>query len=143
MNTKTRLPVCLLLAILAACSGCSNKDANRNAVDGEVTLDGKPVEQGSILFIPVDGTEGAATGGPIQAGHYRISKTQGAATGWNRVEIHAVRKTGKMIPKGFGTTGEMIDEQVDIAPPRYNSASILKTEVTPDKNTANFDLTTQ
>ena len=137
-----RLHAVLLLAALATCTGCGEADANRNAVSGNVTLDGNPVEQGSILFIPTDGTEGAATGGPIENGHYRIDKAQGAATGWNRVEIRATRKTGRMIPKGLGATGETMEERVEAAPARYNAASTLKTEIKPDNNTAEFQLTT-
>lgn len=142
MRTRM-LTLCLTLALTVAVSGCDRTDANRSVISGEVTLDGTPVGQGAILFIPMDGTKGAATGGQIENGHYRIAGKQGAAIGWNRVEIRAMRKTGKMVPKGLGATGEMVEEQAEAAPPKYNSASTLKTEVKVGDNTASFELTTR
>jgi hypothetical protein len=139
MGTRT-LTLALLLAILAVVSGCGGKDANRSTIGGGVTLDGKPIALGSILFIPVDGTEGAATGGPIENGRYRITGKDGAAVGWNRVEVRAVYKTGRMIPKGLGGTGEMIEEQTEGVATRFNSESTLKVEVKTGDNKADFEV---
>ncbi len=126
---------CLLLAV-----GCSQRDTNRSSITGEVKLDGKPLERGSILFTPVDGTKGSVAGGPIENGRYRLSSDKGPALGKNRVEIRAIRKTGKMIQKPLAPNGQMIEESVEAIPPRYNSASTLKTEVKAGENTTNFDV---
>ena len=130
----------LLVSLLLA-SGCGQNDANRGAISGEVTLDGTPIVQGSILFVPIEGAVGAVTGGPIENGRYQLSGNIGPAVGWNRIEVHAPRKTGKLIPKGLGGTGEMVDEQVEAVAPSFNSASTLKIEIQPGDNTANFEVT--
>lgn len=126
---------CLLLAV-----GCSQRDTNRSSITGEVKLDGKPLERGSILFTPIDGTKGSVAGGPIENGRYQLSSDKGPAVGQNRVEIRAIRKTGKMIQKPLAPKGQMIEESVEAIPPRYNSASTLKTEVKAGENTTNFEV---
>ena len=131
---------CLTLLLLGA--GCGQRGANRAAVHGEVTLDGRPLEQGSILFVPADGAKGAVAGGPIEEGRYQISQSNGVALGWTRVEIRAVRKTGKMVPKPMARldSHEMVEEYAEAIPPRFNSASTLKIEVRPADNVADFKL---
>ena len=81
------------------------------------------------------------SGGQIENGRYQIAGENGPAIGWNRVEIRAVRKTGKMVQKPLSPLGEMIEETVDVAiPARFNSASILKVEVKSGDNRADFDV---
>ena len=137
---RFNLTFSLLLSVLLAMPGCEAKNANRGDVAGEVKLDGKPIEQGSILFSPIEGTQGVATGGKIENGRFRLSDTNGPTIGWNRVEIRVSRKTGRMIPKGLGGTGKMVEEQIEAVSPSYNSASTLRVEVKPGENTTNFDV---
>lgn len=135
--------MCFFLAILAALSGCGRTDANRNAIGGTVTLDGKPIEQGSILFIPIDGAKGTATGGQIEMGRYQIASHDGAAVGRNRVEVRAVHKTGRMIARGLGATGKMIEEQSEGVATRFNSNSTLTIEIKPGDNISDFEVTSK
>lgn len=130
----------LLSACLLATFGCGQGDPNRGTVGGTVTLDTKPVEQGTIQLIPVRGTQGTVVGGAIRAGQYRLSGASGPAVGWNRVEILSPRKTGRKIPKGFGATGEMVDELVDAVASQYNSKSTLAIEIKPGDNVGNFEV---
>ena len=136
-------PFVICLAFLAIAAGCGKKGTNQGAISGTVKLDGKPVEQGSILFTPVDGTKGAVTGGQIEKGLYQLSIAAGAAVGWNRVEIRAMRKTGKMVPRPFAQHGEMVEEQVEAIPPRFNSESTLKVEVKSGENTEDFEVSSR
>ena len=53
------------LVVLATCLGCGN---GRFPIQGEVTFDGKAVEDGTISFEPADG-KGSTTGGKIAAGN--------------------------------------------------------------------------
>jgi hypothetical protein len=132
----------LSAAILPLLAGCGDDaSANRGALSGAVTIDGKPLEQGSILLNPTDGTKGSSSGTEIKNGHYEISRVDGPAIGWNRVEIRATRKTGKMIQKPFAPAGQMAEEQVESIPPQFNSQSILKVEIKPGDNTADFQVT--
>jgi hypothetical protein len=134
------LATSLLLALPA---GCGHGNANQAAIQGHITLDAKPVERGSILFAPVDGTRGAVVGGQIKNGQYRLYAAAGPAIGRNRVEIRSVRKTGRSIPKGFGATGEFAEEQVEAVSPRFNAASSLAIDIKPGDNVGDFEVTSR
>jgi hypothetical protein len=141
--TRTRLAslaLGLLLATALVSPGCGNKAGNQGEVNGRVTLDSQPIEQGSILFTPIDGTRGTVTGGSITHGRYELAGRAGPALGWNRVEIHAMRNAGQMVQKPFAPLGEMVESQEDAIPPSYNSASTLKIEITPGMNAADFEI---
>ena len=146
MIQRRRICVCtyvICLGILLVGIGCGRSQTHVAAIGGEVKLDGQPLEEGSILLMPMEGTKGAAAGGEIMKGRYRLSGKAGPAVGWNRVEIRGLRKTGKMVPKSFPSRGELIEEYVEAIPPRFNSASTLKVEVKPGDNTANFETTSK
>src|ERR1700682_3226930 len=81
------------LALLVA-GGCSRGD--HTVIHGTVTLDGRPLESGGILFTPIDRTQGTATGSDVKQGHYQSSPGKPPAIGRNRVEITAQRPTGRM-----------------------------------------------
>jgi hypothetical protein len=104
-----------------------------------VTLDGPLLKEGSILFTPMAGTKGTVTGGRIENGRYWLSAANGPAVGWNSVAINAARRTGKKIPPSLGgKSGEPLDAVAEAVAPRFNSDTILKVEVRPGKNTADF-----
>jgi hypothetical protein len=66
----------LLLPIVIGCG--SNNPQGRVPVRGEVTFDGKPLEQGSILFSSVEGTTPmVATGSPIKNGKFVLPAEKG------------------------------------------------------------------
>ena len=128
------------LAVFLLLSGCVQHDAHRGAVAGQVELDGKLLEEGSILFTPIDGTKGSVAGGRIQQGQYRLAGTNGPAVGKNRVEIRAVRKSGKMVVKALSPSGEMVGAYESAVAPRFNTKSTLIAVVEPGDNTANFEV---
>jgi len=129
---------CAGAMLLAA--GCGRSSPDRGSVSGEVTLDGKPLEQGGILFVPIEGTKGTVAGGQIVDGKYALSGEDGPAVGTNRVEIRAQKKTGKMEQKPLAPPGVMVERMVEAVPPRFNSASTLKTEIEPGENQADFQV---
>jgi hypothetical protein len=139
-TSNKRLPLILFAPLLLFAFGCGSRGANRGAVSGAVTLDGKPVERGSILFTPIEGTRGSVAGGEIENGRYQLSAKKGPAIGRSRVEVRAMRKTGKMVPKAFGRPGEMVPEQVEAIAPRYNTKTELIAEIKPGDNTADYDV---
>jgi hypothetical protein len=67
------------LLLLPIVIGCNNNNPQRRvAVHGEVTFDGKPLEQGSILFSSVVGTTPmVATGSPIKNGKFSLPAEKG------------------------------------------------------------------
>jgi hypothetical protein len=127
-------------AILFLSAGCGKDAGNRGALSGKVTLDGQPLEQGSILLMPIEGAKGPATGGQIERGRYSLSDKAGPAVGRNRVEIRAVRKSGKMVQKPMAPQGEMVEGVEEAVAPRFNSESTLKVEIKPGNNTADFEV---
>jgi hypothetical protein len=65
-------------------SGCGGPV--KRAVTGSVTLDGKPLEEAVILFVPLDGN-GRKTGAQISAGRYEVLGDVGLLPGRYRVEV--------------------------------------------------------
>ena len=104
---------------------------------GPVTLDGKPLLEGSILFTPLAAPWRRGRR-ESEGGRYHLPAGIGPAIGRNRVEIRALRKTGKMVPKAFGQPGEMVPEKVEAVPPRFNHQSKLIVEIKPGNNTADI-----
>ena len=64
----------LSIILLSLCLGCGREEIH---IAGNVTFDGKPLEEGTIEFIPIEGTAGPSTGGSIRAGRYECSKDTG------------------------------------------------------------------
>jgi hypothetical protein len=144
LTPSNRLLMILVLWVIPLIVGCnSHRGAERGAISGTVKLDGAPIEQGSILFTPIEGTRGSVAGGEIVNGRYQLTLKKGPAVGWNRVEVRALRKTGKMVPKAFGRPGEMVPERAEAVPPKFNTKSKLKVEIKPGENTADFDVSSR
>jgi hypothetical protein len=75
-------------ALLSLTGGCS--DQSKAQVSGTVTLDGKPVENGTIMFYPTNG-KGQSAGGGITNGKYNVE----ASVGEMSVAISASKVVGK------------------------------------------------
>jgi hypothetical protein len=131
----------LLLALLAIAPGCGGKVAT---IEGTVTIDEKPVETGTITFVPIEGTPGSGARAQIAKGVYTIDSSMGTAPGTYRVEIAARRKTGKKIPIGSpAPPGTTADEEVEALPARYNKESTLRETLKAGANTVDFSLATK
>lgn len=130
----------LILSFGLFWTGCSKQSAPERAmVSGTATYEGKPVEEGTIAFIPIEGTKGPVAGGVVQEGQYKISAANGPVIGKHRVEILGNRKTGKQmeaVPPASGT----VDEIEQYIPPKYNTTSTLTADIKQGDNTADFDL---
>jgi hypothetical protein len=131
--------VILSVVFLPACA----RD-DRVAVSGKVTLDGQPVETGSISFVPIEGTQSPTAGAEIIDGEYEIPQAGGPKLGVFRVEIRSQRKTGKKIPAGSpAQPGTMVDETVEAIPRQYNKQSKLRAELKPGSNPLDYELTSK
>ncbi|HTN77354.1 MAG TPA: hypothetical protein VL096_18975 [Pirellulaceae bacterium] len=108
------------------------------AIRGKVTLDGQPLEQGAILFLPSPGNSGVATGGPIKGGIYELSGSSGVSVGKYSVQITSMRKSGEKVQAPFGPQGTMVEHEVSAIAPRFNTQSTLTFDVKPGDNTADF-----
>src|SRR6478672_8905937 len=86
---KKTARLCAICLVIATCFGCGKKGPQRAAASGHVTLDGQPIDQGVIQFLPVEGTIGPETGGVISKGQYDILKQRGPIVGKSRIELRA------------------------------------------------------
>ena len=121
---------CVILAVAAA--GCGSKPKTVQAW-GEVRWQGTPVEEGVIVFFPIDGTAGPSTGGTIAAGRYDVPRAKGPrAGGTYRVEITAAGKERLYDPSATPTASSTpIPVRDQLLPPRFNTASTLRAEIAP------------
>ncbi|MBX6311353.1 MAG: hypothetical protein IRY99_00290 [Isosphaeraceae bacterium] len=142
--------------LVATFSGCGSDDGigKRYPISGHVTLQGKPLARGNINFIPEDPKQGRPAGGMIQDGQYRSVSTQtpgdGILPGRYRVTISAVEDvdySGAQAASGPGAMDQALAAQVaakakSLVPPKYASpaTSGLSVEITPNKSTYDFDL---
>jgi hypothetical protein len=137
IQSPTARALALALAVAPGC-GPTSDDINRQPVSGAVTLDKKPLTQGSITFTPL--ADGPSAGGMIDQGRYSIARADGPAPGSYRVTIVAMQPTGRKLPDPEGPPGSLAEELQNIVPPRYNTKSELKVEVKEGGNTFDFDL---
>lgn len=128
-------PGLMVLAVSVALVGCGPSDGMLN-VNGTITMDGKPVEAGSITITPVDGSSKVG-GGAFENGTFSTR----AAPGEMAVQIrgHEIiqlpNPTKEQIERGLDT------ERREIIPAAYNNASKLRINVSPDNTTFDFALT--
>jgi hypothetical protein len=104
-------------------------------MEGFVTLDGVPIENGTIMLIPATG-KGQSAGGGIIAGRYRITASAVPV----KVVINASRKDGKMPDPLSPGSGAMIDRYVEYVPDRYNARTTLALTITEGLNKHDFAL---
>lgn len=102
----------LSLLIPVALSGCGKDDGPTYAsVKGKVTLDGQPVQSGTVLFLPQAGTEGGASSGTINRdGTFELvgPAGKGVVVGTHRVLVQCPAE---------GSGPDTGDNPLDNAPP--------------------------
>ena len=124
--------------------GCSDAPEGppRAAVSGVVHLEGAPLANGTIRFVPIKGTPGPKVSVPITGGRFEVAARYGPVVGINRVEIES-------------TDGPAFDDEQQLAelqasprqisvfkvPPAYNTCSQLQFEIKLDAvNHLSYDL---
>lgn len=120
----------LLLTLVIGCSG-----DGLSAVSGTVTLDDRPIDNGTIEFLPADG-KGPTAAAIIEGGRYQVR----VAPGPKEVRIAGYRKTGERHLDPGDPSSPMIDVQEQIVPARYNTASELQCEVDAGRGRHDFEL---
>src|SRR5690606_16668442 len=82
-------------AAALAVAGCGGDGIPRVPVAGRVTLDGQPLQQGQITFMPDEGENVAA--GAVTSGSFKIPRSEGPSPGPHRVMIWSKVPTGNQI----------------------------------------------
>ncbi len=133
--------LCGVLLLVMSSPGCGKHDdpLNRQAISGSVTLDGQPLQQGTISFLPLEkkDTSGGAT---ITSGKYSVAREQGLAPGKYKVMISA-SKSG--VAGGQEAPGMPV-MAAELIPEEYNTKSDKSVDVTvKGPNTFDFDITSK
>ncbi len=119
----------LVLGVLCV-AGCGGASDGRQAISGSVTLNGAPLEQGTIEFASVDGSQ--QSGGGITNGKYSVPAEQGLLPGKYVVRISSTEEANPGAPLGPpGPEAETVQNK-QLIPPEYNTQSTLTAEVTED-----------
>jgi hypothetical protein len=117
-----------------ACAGGCSSEAGKGSVNGEVVLDGVPLKEGTIRFVPSDGQTATADAAVSQG---RFSAT--VPVGEKRVEITAPKVVGKQ--KMYDTPDSPVVDQVEeLLPARYNVRSELTMTVQKGSQQKRFEL---
>lgn len=135
-----------LLLLAGFTVGCAEdpQGPERAAVSGTVRLNGAPLSQGIIRFVPTDGTQGPKVSLPIQDGQFAADTDHGPVAGTNRVEIQSTDDGGLAMDDE-----EAVEElrrkprklNVVTIPPIYNTQSQLKEQLLTDQlNELKFEL---
>ncbi|EAQ82169.1 hypothetical protein [Blastopirellula marina] len=125
------------LAVLLFLLGCDSGDhgLSRAGVSGSVYVNGELLQTGQIAFKPANGTPGPSVGGDIVGGVFKIPQVDGPCLGTHRVEVRAMRATGRQSKEGSGseTPNQYVDEVRQFIPEKYNRRSDLIAEFTSSK----------
>lgn len=119
---------CLVLFCAALCSGCGSGESGVAAVEGTVTMDGKPLKDARVVFEPA-GKGGERSEGVTDAnGHYKLQYSADQAGAIVGEYVVRIRTSG------------MENGAKEVVPARYNAESELKKTVTAGSNNFDFPL---
>lgn len=138
----------LLCSGLLASIGCGDsvEGPPRAAVSGTVTLDGQPLETGTIRFVPAAQTEGPKTSAAIINGTFEIPANVGPVVGQHRVEIETppagdIAMDDEQALGRLKQAGRKAQIAVVRIPAEYNTNSQLTADISAtDSNDLTFDL---
>jgi hypothetical protein len=122
----------LLCGLMLVALGCGPSGPRTCEVRGSVTFDGKPIKDGSIVFVPTDPKLGAE-GGSIKEGRYQARAKEGK----NKVQITAL----DIGPNTVYVEGNPIAS--NFIPEKYNERTELEVDVRSDTTEFDFDLVGQ
>lgn len=134
MKTKHGVMLVAAVFVLALNFGCGGRELPELApVEGTVTLDGKPVPNVMVQFLPENGGR-PSTGTTDDQGHYELTYVageEGARLGRNKVEVVMIW------PDGEPTPGVK-----DVVPRAYKGTdTTLSYEVKADDNVYDIPMT--
>ena len=124
--------LCVFLICTPFLAGCGD---GRLGVSGKVTVNGTPIENGTINFRPAKGTKGNSAGAGITNGEYKVPSDKGLKPGTYIVTIQGFRKTGRKVrDPQIG----LVDETLPIS---FKEAGTLEVTVDSRNTTHDFALT--
>lgn len=141
--------LCVIMSFFCVgCGGIGTDTPDLGTVTGIITMDGKPLPNCVVSFIPETGR--AAFGVTDESGKYELSylsETKGAKIGKNTVRIATVAKNEgaeepmeEVVDVDGKVTAKNKNKVKEIIPAKYNTKTELKADVTAGYNSFNFDL---
>ncbi len=123
-------------------TGCSDNPAGLAAVTGTVTLDGTPLDQGSIHFESLAGGDAVNTGAVIENGQYQVPAKNGLKPGQFKVSISSAAAVETITdPEAAMNAASANKPPANRIPPQYNSQTTLEATVSESgPNVFDFDL---
>lgn len=142
LNDKVgRFTVLALVSLATAAVGCGqSSNLDKVVVHGTVTLDGQPIPNGELRFIPSEGTKGSISGSAIKDGVYIAQGRGGVPIGEHRVEIRAYRAASGNAAASSGSEGGPAEQYL---PKRYNDETTLTATIDESTETKDFELTSK
>ena len=101
------------LLVMASGSGCTRGPATTH-LEGRVTVDGKPIQQGNLNFVPLEPNRGRGTTAVISEGRYTAPKVP---LGRVRVDFNATKATGRTVI----VSDLPMPEIIDLIPAKYHA----------------------
>jgi hypothetical protein len=131
--------VLALMILIIGVLGCGDSGIS---IQGQITVNGQPLETAEIKFLPMDAVSSEHVGAVVTNGQYEVESSDRIQAGEYQVQIRAYRSSGKQVWDGMGDgkTKNMVDHFGQFIPNRYNDASELKVTLQPGKNEFNSDL---
>ncbi len=119
---------CWVAVCLCGCSG--GVFENRQAVQGTVTLDGRPLSKALISFLPIGNTEGPKVSGVVQDGRFSIPAAKGPLPGEFQVKVEAISPEIEAMASGdFQSLRETAGTETIVIAPEFNRESRLTATV--------------
>lgn len=147
MQTHRKFLFATLIASLVLTVGCGSKGPKLSKVYGVVTLDGKPVPNAAITFVPTDATPRSPSYGKTDSeGRYTLAFSRdryGAIPAVHIVQIETDKPSKselKELKEIEAAGGPPVPEYVPI-PKKYLQEGALTATVTKGTNEINFELT--
>jgi hypothetical protein len=139
-----RKQIILCLFWLLTAYGCGPR-SDRLAISGKVSLNGAPLDLGSIRFTSVGGEKMYASGAMVKDGEYHIPQPKGLPPGTYRVEINSPDTKAPLVAyrpaPGEPVAAPTAPERI---PPEYNTDSKQTVEVSAaNENQFVFDIRTR
>jgi len=128
------LAVWIVAAAAAGLAGCGRSGPAEANVHGSVAFDGKPLEKGTITFLPSDG-KGPTAGGEIKDGQYSFRVPPGP----KRIEVRSP-KTKAVVQRKVQEGPQSPAVSDELIPAIYNRQSTLRKEVQLPETRIDLDL---
>lgn len=127
---------CVMGSCLVVSASCGAPELR---LGGQVTVDGKPIDSGTIRFEQVDNATGKSAGGSVIDGVMTIAPGHELSSGRYRVHVQAFKKTGRTLnDPQRGPIPEMIPldlsdspKEIEVAAENSNDLAIEFTTTRP------------